>query len=122
MGLAGVGLEYKLGFGAEDSLPRDPLAYCQQLDVWTMLNMPVILFLSAAPAGPAAPDEQQRAWLAEFVPAMLGKQTVQGVFWNAMFDPAVAKLNEPGMGLFTSDGRVKPVLGVLKDLKLKYGV
>lgn len=119
LGLAGIGLEYNFGPAVGQSLPRDTLALCQQLDLWSMLNLPVILFLQNAPGGPASPLQQQRQWLMEYGPVLLGKQVVQGLFWNTLQDPAAANL--PPLGLLNSHGQPKPILGALVELRQKFG-
>ncbi|MDX1965211.1 MAG: endo-1,4-beta-xylanase [Pirellulales bacterium] len=85
LGLAGLGLEYRLGFATGESLPRDPLAICQQLDLWSMLNLPLLLFLQYAPQLPH-PEQAQSRWLQDVGPVILGKQAVQGLFWNTLVD------------------------------------
>ena len=123
LGLTGVGLEYRIGFQAGEALPRDPLAFCQQLDIWTNLGIPVILFLQAAPTGATSSAvQQQRAWLADYGPTLLSKPTVQGLLWNRFSDQPNIPADQTGLGLLTATGQPKPILTVLRELKVKYGV
>jgi hypothetical protein len=121
LGLVGVGLEYTIGLTPGLTLPRDPLAFCQQLDMWTLLNVAVLLFLENAPPGPGTPMQQQANWLGDYGPAMLGKQIVQGLIWNQAIDAKPTQESDLGQGLFTHTGQAKPVLKVLKTLKQLYG-
>ena len=53
LGLAGVGLEIHYGYWPGGTLPRDPLEVSRQLDRWSQIGVPLMVFLSA-PSGSGA--------------------------------------------------------------------
>ena len=54
LGLAGIGLELNLGYWPHGTLPRDPLDISNQIDRWSVLGMPLVLYL-AVPSGSPQP-------------------------------------------------------------------
>lgn len=46
IGLAGIGLEANLGYVPRGTEPRDLLDFTQQLDLWSCLGLPLLVFLT----------------------------------------------------------------------------
>ncbi|MDY0167289.1 MAG: hypothetical protein RBS80_12145 [Thermoguttaceae bacterium] len=129
LNISGLVLEMNLGASPGGTLPRSPLELSRQLDAWGALGLPLYLYLSTPsdvtndplarrsvqlPPGKWTPRIQQ-AWIARYVPLMLAKPYVAGVFWNQLRD---AELHEfPHTGLFDHHGRPKPALKTLGAIR-----
>lgn len=129
LGLSGVNLEIAVGYAPSGSLSRDSLSFSRLIDHWSMLGVQLHVTL-AFPANDA-PDPQvlsdlvvgrpvwreewsddlQAAWLETFVPLLMAKPIVTGVYWSHFHDgqPHVF----PNAGLLRSDGSPRPALDVL---------
>ena len=122
-------LEINLGCSAGCTLPRAPLELSRHLEHWHTLGLPLYLSLSvpsdtrpdrlashrvALPAGVWTPQSQQ-AWVARYMPLILAKQGVQGVFWNQLRDAAPHDF--PHGGLFDEHGPPKPALRTLSAIR-----
>jgi hypothetical protein len=122
--LAGVGLEYNIGLSKSQSLPRDPLYYCQQMDFWALLNLPLILFIQNELPENGDSLNKQRKWLSDYGPVLLSKAIVQGFFWNKLQDTTYAsedaKKNKL-TGLFDEKGSAKPIAKLFKEFLDQYG-
>lgn len=53
LGLAGIGLELNLGYWPHGTLPRDLLEISSQIDRWSMLGLPLVLYLTVPSDAPA---------------------------------------------------------------------
>jgi len=136
LGLAGVGLEIHYGYWPGGTLPRDPLEISRQLDRWSQIGVPLMLFLTA-PSGSAA-DPLARApgrpladlrpggltpawqhavgrWL---LPLLLAKQSVQAIIWDTWQDDQPHEM--PASGLCDAKGIPKPLLQTLLELRREY--
>jgi hypothetical protein len=127
--LAGVMLEINLGYHPGGTLPRAPLEFSRQLDYWSLLGLPLYVAVTApsaegddprarrqvrVPPGGWTPQRQQH-WVARYVPLILAKPFVQGVFWNQLSD---AKPHDfPHGGLFDEHDRPKPALESLASIR-----
>ena len=113
------------------TLPRQPLEFSRQIDVWAKLGPPLWLSLSAPsddcddprayrkvtiPTGTWTPATQQ-SWAARFVSLALAKPAVQGVVWNQLRDNQPHDF--PHGGLFDANGRAKPALRTLATIRHK---
>ncbi len=129
IGLSGVMLEVNLGYYPGGTLPRHPLEFSRQLDMWGLLGLPIWLSISvpsgfhydplaqhkvSLPPGSWSP-EAQREWVAQFVPLMLAKPMVQGVLWNQLRDSVPHEF--PHGGLFDARQQAKPALHALASLR-----
>ena len=129
LGLAGVGLEMKIGYHPNGSSFRDVIEFSRQLDRWAMLGMPLLVSL-VVPGGegddPHAnseslphPDvwtvERQEEWVRDYVPILLGKQAVQGIMWDQLYDAHPHAL--PHGGLIDARAEAKPALGSLTAIR-----
>jgi len=129
LGLAGIGLELKVGYHPEGSSFRDLIEFSRQLDRWAMLGMPLLVSL-VVPGGEGAdplaktnsmpsPDvwtkKRQEEWVREYIPVLLGKQAVQGIMWNQFCDAHPHDL--PHGGLIDVQAEPKPALGSLTAIR-----
>lgn len=129
LGLTGLGLEINLGYSPGASLPRDPLEFNRLLDYWSMLNVPLHLFLSVPSGSQPDPMAQrqcpeipgltspghQQAWVGRYLPMLLAKPNVHGVFWNQLRDSEPHEF--PHAGLFDLRRHPKPALRQLASLR-----
>jgi hypothetical protein len=133
LGLAGIGLEMNLGYWPGGTLPRDALEVSRQLDRWSQLGVPLVVFLSI-PSG-SGPDplaqqvarvvpglvaggvtlQTQQAMLSSLMPLLIAKQSVQAVIWNHWRDDVPHEL--PHGGLCDAKGKPKPALQALAGLR-----
>jgi hypothetical protein len=130
--LAGLMLEMNVGYYPGGTLPRQPLEFSRQLDVWSKLGPPLWLSLSAPSDDGDDPRAQrkmtlppgswtsaaQKAWAARFVPLALAKPAMQGVIWNQLRDNQPHDF--PHGGLFDADGQAKPALHTLAMIRQKH--
>ena len=133
LGVAGVGMEINYGYWPGGTLPRDPLEISRQLDRWSQIGVPLIVFLSAPSS--TAPDPLARhparplanlrsggvtpAWqhvlLQWLLPLLLAKQQVQALAWDCFLDNQPHEM--PSSGLYDSGGHAKPALQTLIELR-----
>lgn len=123
-GLAGVNLEIPVGFTGRGTAPRDLLDFSRLIDLWTVLEIPLHVTLalpsstdvsthctselSADEIGWKRPwsPEAQSEWIETFVPLLMAKQSVVGIYWTHLTDQADHVF--PNAGLIDSKGRSKP--------------
>ncbi|HET6880306.1 MAG TPA: hypothetical protein VFI31_09135 [Pirellulales bacterium] len=134
--LAGVGIEINMGYQPGGSYPRDRLEFSRLLDLWSYLGLPLHVTL-AVPGGElpetaararlrpmtqAMPGgwspENQAAWIKHYVPLLMSKPSVHGIFWNQLSDGDSEEL--PYGGLFDASGNPKPALTALVALRRKH--
>ena len=135
LGLGGLGLHIDWGYRPAGTLPRQPLELSQLLDQWSVLGLPLVVFLtmpsslqydagagkikplpgSPLPTWNAAAQSELAATLAAIC---WSKQSVQGVFWNQTFDADSSPF--PHAGLFDAQGKAKPVLEALRKVGERY--
>ncbi len=134
LGVAGIGLELNLGYWPGGTLPRDVLAISQQIDRWSVLGLPLVVYLTIPSgceggdpsskfqtlpgfAGGAGPESQQE--LAEqLLSLLIAKPFVQGVIWNQLSDEAPCEFAHGGM--FDGQGLAKPVLATIASLRKQH--
>jgi len=112
VGLSAIGLEINLGHNAGCTLPRDPVELSQQIDRWSLLGLPLIVYLSAENNGPLVELVEQ------YLHILLAKQAVRGVFWRRLQDDPQA--SHAHAGLFTAAGAAKPWLKTLREMRQKH--
>ncbi len=135
LGLAGIGLEINVGYHPGGSLPRGPLAMSRLIDVWSLLELPLLVSLTLPSSSEEDPNcdgkvkvftngengvtpESQRDWIERFVPLMLAKNAVQILLWNQLSD--ATPHHYPHAGLFDASNKAKPALEALKKIRQKY--
>ena len=131
LGVAGIGLEINLGYWPGGTLPRSRLEFSRMLDRWSMLNLPLIVFLTIpGAAGSEAtvtgderqplPDSslaKQAELAAQILPVLMAKSFVQGIVWNQLSD---VDSDFAGGGLFDTNCQPKPALQTLIDLRRQH--
>jgi hypothetical protein len=133
LGITSIGIEVAPGYSSPGSHLRDLFEFSKLLDLYSLLNVPLHLFMvipSAAgpdPAAdpsihvdtaqwPAAPDEiMQSTWGARWVALAVAKPFVRSVTWLEPSDslPHVY----PHGGLFGVDQAPKPIFSWLQSLR-----
>jgi hypothetical protein len=133
LGLAGVNLEINVGYRPQGCSSRDMLGFSRLIDHWSMLGIQLhvtLAFPSADQPDPHAEgelevagsvwrepcsEEAQAKWTASFVPLLMAKPAVTGVYWAHFSDAQRHRL--PHAGLTKADGTPKPALQVLHQLR-----
>lgn len=133
LGLAGIGLEMNLGYWPGGTLPRDALEISRQIDRWSQLGVPLVIFVSIPSASSAdslarqatrvAPNliaggvtpQTQQATLSWLLPLLVAKQSVQAVIWNHWRDDVPHEM--PHSGLCDQKGKPKPALQAIASFR-----
>mgnify|MGYP002623035424 FL=1 len=133
LGLGGLALHIDWGYRPGGTMPRHPLELSQLIDQWSLLGLPLVIFLTmpsnldadgdkpakvtAMPGGPFPPwDAAAHSRLAsKLVEICWCKQSVQGVFWSQTFDNDPHGL--PHAGLFDVEGSAKPLFKSLREVR-----
>jgi hypothetical protein len=133
LGLSGVALEIAPGFSAPGSHLRDLFEFSRQLDLYSLLNVPLHIWMalpsaagddpSADPAvriepaeWPEAPSEAlQAAWGAKWMALAVAKPFVRSVTWLQASDAAPHLY--PHAGLVRPDQTAKPLVSWLQMLR-----
>ncbi len=118
VGLAGIMLEINVGLDKIATLPRDRFEFDQLIERWTTLGVPLILSVSVPSDGDAFTPDAQRVWLESYVPILLSRPVVQGLFWNQLFDAEADDF--PATGLIDAAGGHKPAFDALPALRKQY--
>jgi hypothetical protein len=133
LGLAGIGLTMNLGYWPGGTLPRDPLEVSRQLDRWSQLGVPLVVFLTVPSedtvdrraqhpgrvlmglaADVVTPSWQQQTlqWL---LPLIIAKQSVQAVIIGQWRDDLPHDFAHGG--LCDARGRPKPALASVTQIR-----
>ncbi len=127
VGLSGVNLEVGVGYHPSGSAMRDLLDFSRLIDQWSTLEIPLHVTLAFPSSGePDAnangadrkvdsgswrtgwTDEAQTEWISLYLPLLMAKESVNGVFWSHFSDAASHEY--PHAGLLRADGSPKPAL------------
>jgi hypothetical protein len=134
LGLSGVGLSINAGYAPDGTEPRDLIEFTRQLDRWSTLGLPLLVTLCVPSASGPDPQahrgiralnyadtlsaETQCAWSEKLLGVLLAKQPVQGIIWNQLLDSQPHAF--PHGGLIDTQGRAKPILGLLESLRRQH--
>jgi hypothetical protein len=132
LGIAGFGLEMNWGYWPQGTPPRDAVEVSRLVDRWTTLGHPLLVSLTAASAagvdpkathpGILATAESDPAWqryvVDHIIPTLLAKNSVQAIVWNQWTD--IQPHEFAFSGLIDANGRAKPALKALAELKKRY--
>lgn len=135
LGLSGVGLEINVSYHPGGSIHRGPLAISRLVDTWGLLELPLMVTLTVPSSSAADPQasskigvfndaqeevspETQRAWIEQYVPLLLAKNTVQIILWNQLSDAEPHYY--PHGGLLDAENKPKPALEALRKIRQKY--
>ena len=131
LGLAGLGLEFRIGYSGIGTVPRSPLAIGQTLDRWATLGLPLMVQL-AVPADNApdplarrpcaiipmgnesSGDVQQMRVASSIMRLALAKPFVHAVVWEGWDDTVPHVL--PHAGLWEAGGP-RPLLQYFKRIR-----
>ena len=138
LGISGFGIELNLGYWPGGSGSRDLLEISRLLDRWSLLGLPLVVFL-VTPSGASVDPEAgaqvrpissssgdqvtpqgQQALIDRLVPLLLSKQNLHGVVWNRLADAPARDF--PHGGLFDVRGKAKPVLDSLTRIRQEHVV
>ncbi len=132
LGLAGLGLELRLGYSGLGTLPRCSLQISQMLDRWATLGMPLLVQvgipaetttdkLARRPCSlisqtddDTAGDVMQMRLASGIIRTLLAKQFVHAIVWEGWDDTVTHLL--PHTGLYAADGP-RPLLEYFKRLR-----
>jgi hypothetical protein len=132
LGLTGVGLDLNIDYVPGGTLPRDPLEFSRQIDYWSLLGVPLYLVLTVPSGSHFDPLAQrlagtlsgtwtpasQRDWVGRYVPLLLAKPSVRGLFWGQLcdFEPHAFRHG----GLLDLRRQPKPALAELASIRRQH--
>ncbi len=116
IGLSEAHLDIQLGDMADYSLPRHLLQFSRLMDQWSYLGLPLSITLSF---GPSHRDEAvQAAILQRYVPLLMSKDAVVGIYWGCYRDGVCGRYD--GCGLLRGDGSERETFSLLRDYRQRY--
>ena len=119
--LDGFLLDFKLGMGQRDTLPRDPILLSRHLDQWNIWGKKLFVSFSVPSRWNGfqeretddQPKQAQQEWAVRMILMSLTKRNIHGIFWNPLLDTS----GEQPDGLIGTDGQTKPVLHEIAALR-----
>ena len=129
-------MEINLGYSPHGTLPRDLLEINRQIDRWSQLGLPLVVFLTAPSAEAKDPlarsaalplpsqiataisPQTQAELISVLVPLLISRQPVQAVIWNQWRDDLPHDF--PHGGLYDTMGQPKPGLKKLVEIRREY--
>lgn len=129
LGINGIGLEINWGFQDESTLPRDLLELSQHIDRWSHLGLPLVIHLTITDLGGESSHNTTEISNSDdtvsltsrsrnILTVLASKPAVQALIWNQLVD---SKSGSKGAaGLFGVDGKAKPIIKDLHDLRHNY--
>jgi hypothetical protein len=132
LGLSGLMLEINVGYQPDGSLFRDPLEFNRLLDYWSLLGVPLYVSLSVPSASHDDPlarrrsrlpphhwtPQSQQTWVQRYVPLLLSKPMVHGVFWSQLRDSEPHDFAHGG--LFDLRRQPKPALRQFASIRKSF--
>jgi hypothetical protein len=136
LGLSGINLEIAVGYSPRGSLSRDLLDFSRLIDLWSSLGLPLhitLAFPSSSAFDPLAntdlevdaplwkapwSEESQADWIDLYLPLLIAKSAVTGVFWNHLSDSSPHIF--PNAGLIDATDKVKPALQRIAHYRQAY--
>ncbi|HUG71487.1 MAG TPA: endo-1,4-beta-xylanase [Pirellulaceae bacterium] len=132
LGIAGIGIEFNIGYQPAGTAPREFVEYSRQLDRWAVLGLPLIVYVACPSASgndvsarrqvrastSERSPEAQSAFVSKLIPLMLAKQFVQGIVWNELSDAAPHEF--ANAGVINSEGMSKPLLDELITIRKQH--
>jgi hypothetical protein len=132
LGIAGIGIEFNIGYQPAGTAPRELVEFSRQLDLWSTLGLPLVVYVSYpsdsgnnpharravhASAAKQSP-ESQAVFSSKLISLMLAKQYVQGIVWNEFSDAAPQEF--ANAGIIDTGGVAKPLLNSLIALRKQH--
>ena len=130
LGINGIGLEINWDANNRDLWPRDLLALSQQIDRWSQLGMPLVVYLTLSDKASSADDPGNppsynsddtvsfNSRSRNVLSVLTSKPAVQAIIWNQLTDSKHS--HGSAAGLFDANGKAKPILKDLHDLRHNY--
>ena len=136
LGLSGINLEIAVGYSPRGSSCRDLLDFSRLIDLWSTLGLPLhvtLAFPSSAGTDPLANSDlevgaanwkhpwsatAQAEWVDLYLPLLIAKPAITGVFWNHLSDASPHIF--PHAGLINSANQPKPALQSIARLRQNY--
>jgi hypothetical protein len=136
LGMAGIGLEFRVNYRTKSTLPRSAVDFGQMIDRWATLGMPMLVQLSV-PGGTGddensivpsdvleyesqsanAADEQLRI-AGPMIRTLLAKHIVHGVVWDGWSDAEPHVMSHSGV--IDADGQPRPLLEYLTRVRREF--
>jgi hypothetical protein len=120
LGLSGIGLEFNLGAGPRETLARDVLELSRQLDRWTTLGLPLVIFLTLPDQSAGFTPKLRQEWLDRWLQLLYAKAAVHAVFWNQLPDEPTGEMAH--RGLLGPQGQSRPLFAALADFRGRMGI
>lgn len=137
VGLSGIDLELSIGYFPNGSHHHDLLDISKLIDKWSTLNLPLHITL-AFPSDAAVVDQNnstiskvqasqwktgwseaaQAEWIDLYLPLLLAKPAVTGVYWSQFRDQDASRF--PHSGLINLEGQPKPALKTISKYHKQY--
>lgn len=136
VGVSGVNLEIGVGYRARSSSYRDMLDFSRLIDLWSCLGLPLHVTLAfpsqSVDDSRADPDlqidnrpdnnrwtpEAQADFVSNYLPMLMAKQVVVGIFWSHFSDGHPHDF--PQAGLIDAFGTPKPAFGKIQEYRQEY--
>ncbi len=136
LGVSAIGLEVNLGYWPHGTLPRDLLDISRHLDRWSLIGIPLLIYLtvpSSAMADPNATVDAKvvardrdhpelpaidHSWVGPLVKMLVSKPAVHSVIWNQLSDAVSHEFAHSG--LIDALGKRKPTWSELESLRNEY--
>jgi hypothetical protein len=136
LGMAGIGLEFRMNYATKATFPRSAVDFGQMIDRWATLDMPMLVQLTVpggtgsdsmatAPCDVLQSDSQRTDPASEqlriagpLIRTLLAKHIVHGIVWDGWSDevPHVASHS----GVIDSDGHERPLLEYLTRVRREF--
>lgn len=133
LGLSGIALELNFDLWPRGSFPRDPLEINRLIDRWAMLGLPLMAIVTSPTDRCPGEGHAQRVtdwttadFAAQGMPPemilrlLLSKPSVHAVIWNSLSDQLAAPDAAAGSGLWDTQGKPKPLLSKIAQLRKTY--
>lgn len=131
LGMAGLGLDIRVNYLKDGTLPRSAIDFGQMIDRWATLGMPLLVQLSVPggdgiDANAIAPSEvlhcqssdpaaEQLRIAGPMIRTMLAKHIVHGIVWDGWSDADPHVLSHSGV--IDANGNSRPLLDYLTRLR-----
>ncbi len=137
VGLSGIDLQLSIGYYPHGSHHHDLLDVSKLIDKWSMLNLPLHISLAFPSNVTGDSDDNstmakvqtnqwktswseaaQAEWVELYLPLLLAKPAVTGVFWSRLRDQDARRF--PHSGLIDTAGKAKPALNTITKYHKQY--
>lgn len=116
IGLSEVHLDIQVGDQPYCTLPRHLLQFSRLMDQWSYLGLPLSVSLSFV--GSYQNEATQNAMVERYVPLLMAKDSVVGIYWGCLRDGCGAR--KQGSGLIRPDGSERATFQTLKAYRVRF--